>query len=200
MNEQYIALDISKAAGASQVVRLGQGDRAGTTIVASIYDNGIEFGLTGKTAQFLMRLPDGRYYVRDTACTVSGNSITYVVDEEHCCAFAGYTEGAYFEILVGTSVIASTQRFGVQILRSAYDGATLSESYDNAIEQAIRNANDAADDAREAAGGTIPLMRSNQRGGAKLGNGLTVGSDEKLSVVAMTNSEVDAAVNGAFSG
>ena len=137
MNEQHITLDISKAADASQVIRLGQGDRAGTTIVAEVYDNGVAFDLTDKDARFLMRLPTGSYYVRDSDCTVSGNVITYVVDEEHCCARAGFTDCAYFEVLVGMTVIASTQRFGIEVLRSALDGADAGESYDTAIDDLI---------------------------------------------------------------
>ena len=200
MNEQHITLDISKTSSAPHVIRLGQGDRSGTTIVAEIYDNGAAFSLTGKSARFLMRLPSGNNYVRDSGCTVSGNTVRYVVDEEHCCAVAGYTEVAYFEILVGTSVIASTQRFCIEVLRSALDGATTGEVYDTEVEAAIRRAIEAAEAAEEAAGGTIPLMNSTTRGGAKLGYGLNVGSDEKLGVVAITNSEVDSIVNSVFSG
>jgi len=198
MNEQHVTLDISKAAHAAKVIRIGQGDASGTTIVADVYDNGVALDLTGKGARFLMRLPGGRYYVRDTDCSVSGNHITYVVDEAHAAAVAGITDTAYFDVLVGETVVASTQRFSVEVLRSALDGAAMGESYDTAVEEAIRNANEAAEDAREAAGGTIPLMAANLRGGAKLGSGLTVGADERLSVDTMTSAEVDAAVAAAF--
>lgn len=199
MNEQIIHLDVSKRPDASQTIRVGQGDRGGTTILADIYDNDEAMSLTGKTVRFLMRLPDGSHYMRDPNVTVSGNRATYVVDEDHMCAVAGYTDCAYFEIAQGSLVVASTQRFRIEVLRSALDGSSMGESYDTAVEEAIRRANEAAEAAEEAAGGTIPLMASNMRGGAKLGDGLTVGSDERLSVVALTSSEIEAAVNAAFS-
>ena len=190
MNEQILHLDISKRPDASQTVRVGQGDRGGTTIVADIYDNDSALDLTGKTVRFLMRLPGGRYYVRDTNVTASGNRVTYVVDEEHMCAIAGYTDSAYFEVAQGATTVASTQRFRIEVLRSALDGTVPGESYDTRIDDAIDNANEAADEARAAAGGTIPLMASNLRGGAKLGDGLAI-SSEVLSVVPLTTAQID---------
>lgn len=198
MNEQLLHLDISKRPDASQTVRIGQGDVGGTTIVADIFDNDVALDLTGKAVRFLMRLPGGLYYMRDSDVSVSGNRVTYVVDEEHMATVAGYTDCAYFEVVSGSTTVASTQRFRIEVLRSAFDGSVPGEAYDTAIEEAIRNANDAADEAREAAQEIIPLMSVTRRGGAKLGDGLAIGSDEKLSVIAMTNAEVDAAVNGAF--
>lgn len=150
MNEQHISLDISKPSGVSHVVCIGQGDKAGTTIVASIYDNGVAFPLSGKTAKFDMRLPGGAGYVRDSACTVSGNKITYVVDEKHCASVAGITDDAYFEVLQGTSVIASTQRFSVRVLRSVLDGATPAESWDNAVDELIERGNEQLEEYAEA--------------------------------------------------
>ncbi len=194
MNEQLLHLDISKRPDASQTVRVGQGDRSGTTIVADIYDNDVAYSLTGKTVRFLMRLPGGRYYMRDSDCTVSGNRVTYVADEEHMCAIAGYTDSAYFEVAQGATTVASTQRFRIEVLRSALDGTVPGESYDTAIEEAIDNANEAADEARAAAGGTIPLMASNQRGGAKLGDGLAI-SSEVLSVAPLTTAQIDTVAN-----
>lgn len=197
MNEQLLHLDISKRPDASQTVRVGQGDVEGTTIVAEIFDNDVALDLTGMDVRFLMRLPGGRHYVRDSNVTVDGNRVSYVVDESHMCSVAGYTECAYFEVAVA-GIVASTQRFRIEVLRSALDGSTPGESYDTAIEEAIRNANEAAEEAREAAGGTVPLMTATRRGGARLGDGLAVGADEKLSVVTMATAEVDAAVNAAF--
>ena len=174
MNTQTVILDVDKRYDPSQVVTIGQGDKSGTTIVAEVYDKGVSVSLSGYTAEFEMRLPDGRNYVRDNDCTVSGNTITYVVDEEHCGAAAGHTNECYFNIKSGSSVIYSTSRFRMDVLRAAHDGAVPSESWDSAIEEAIENANEAAEEAREAAGGTVPLMSATQRGGAKLGDGLAL--------------------------
>ena len=195
MNEQLLRLDISKRPDASQTVRIGQGDVGGTTIVADVYDNGAALDLTGMDVRFLMRLPGGRYYVRDYGCTAVGNRVTYVVDEEHMCAIAGYTDCAYFEVLQGTEVVASTQRFRIEVLRSALDGSVPGESYDTAIDEAIARADAAAEEAREAAGGTVVVMSETRRGGAKLGDGLSVGSDERLSVAPLTTAQIDTVAN-----
>ena len=197
MNVQDINLDVDKRVSPSNVIRIGQGDKGGTTIRAHIYDNGMAANLTGMTARFEMRLPDSAHYVRDANCTVSDNVITYVVDESHVASVAGTTNMTYFDILQGTSVIYSTERFTVDVLRSALDETMPAESWDAAVEAAIENANSAAEDAREAAGGTIPLMSSIVRGGAKLGSGLAVDGDEKLSV-AMDESDVQDALDAAF--
>ena len=93
MNEQIIHLDINKQPDASQTVRIGQGDKGGTTIVAKLYDNGTALDLTDKEVRFLMRQPGGRNYVRDSDCTISGNTVTYMVDESHVATIAGYTDG-----------------------------------------------------------------------------------------------------------
>lgn len=190
MNTQTVILDVDKRYDPSQVVTIGQGDKSGTTIVAEVYDKGVSVSLSGYTAEFEMRLPDGRNYVRDDDCTVSGNTITYVVDEEHCGAAAGHTNECYFNIKSGSSVIYSTSRFRMDVLRAAHDGAVPSESWDSAIEEAIENANEAAEEAREAAGGVTPLMSTILRGGAKLGDGLAL-TGEALGVDPLTTTDVD---------
>ena len=152
MNTQRIDLDISKRDALTQMVTIGQGDKGGTIIEASIYDNGVLTSLTGKTAMLEVRLPDGKSYVRDGNCTVSGGKITYVVDEEHVGAVAGVTDEAYFDILDGPSVLYSTNRFRLKILRSAHDGAQPAEAWDNAVDALIergRTACDAYDAAEE---------------------------------------------------
>ena len=194
MNVQDINLDIDKRLSPSSVIRIGQGDKSGTTIRAHIYDNGVAASLSGMSARFNMQLPNTTHYVRDTNCTVNGNVITYVMDEEHAASVAGTTDVAYFDVLQGSSVIYSTGRFSIDVLRSVIDGATPSEGWDSAIDEAIDNANEAADEARAAAGGTIPLMASNMRGGAKLGDGLAI-SSEVLSVAPLTTAQIDTVAN-----
>ena len=156
MNTQEIRLDLDKRVTVNERVIIGQGDKNGTTIVAHIFDHGIAYDLTGKSAVFEMRLPRQSEYVRDN-CTVSGNTITYVVDEEHVAAVHGTTDCAYFDILNGNGVIASTARFTVDILRSARDGAESAESWDAAVDELIRRGNaqleeyEEAEEEREAA-------------------------------------------------
>lgn len=145
MNTQSISLDVSKAVAPAPCVRIGQGDASGTTIVATIYDNSQAASLAGMTARFCMRLPNGRDYVRDPNCQVSGSTITYVVDEAHCASVAGATNEAYFELMQGASVVYSTGRFRVEVLRSVLDGTRPAESWDNAVDELIRRGSEALD-------------------------------------------------------
>ena len=150
MNTQRIDLDISKPDAIAQTVTIGQGDKGGTTIEAHVYDGGGSVDLSGKTAMLEARLPDGKSYVRDVNCTVSGNVVTYLVDEEHVGAIVGITDDVYFDILDGPEVIYSTNRFRLKILRSAHDGAVPAEAWDNAVDALIERG-DAALDAYDAA-------------------------------------------------
>lgn len=152
MNLIEIDLDVSKASGTPQVVTIGQGDHGGTTIAASVYDGGEPIDLADMTAMFEVRLPDGRTYARDVNCTCEGNVVTYKVDEEHIAAIAGTTDDAYFDILDGPEVVYSTNRFRLEILRSAHDGAVPAENWDNAVDALIDRGRRACDayDANEA--------------------------------------------------
>lgn len=178
MNTQTITLDVTKQAAQMPVVAIGQCDSSGTTIKAKVYDNGIAADLDGMDAMFEMRLPDGKSYVRDGNCTVSGNEITYVVDEEHCAAVDGYSDECYFDILDGPSVIYSTARFRVVVMRSAHNASIEAQSWDSEVDALIERG-DAYMDYVEQYG--IPLMGAGVRGGAKLGSGLKV-VDDTLSV------------------
>ena len=150
MNEQTIYLDVNKAVSPTQMVRIGQGDVAGTTIRAHIFDNGVAADLTGMTARFEMRLPNTTNYVRDASCTIGGNVITYVVDEAHAASVAGITDVAYFDILDGEDVIYSTERFSIDVLRSAHDGTTPAHSWDTEIDELIERGEQAVSDAEQA--------------------------------------------------
>jgi hypothetical protein len=101
-----------------QVVTIGQGDSKGTTITASIYDNGVAANLSGMSARFCMRLPDDSGYVKDSACTVSGNTISHTLNESRCAAAGGRTDNAYFEIEDRDGWVYSTARFRVVVLRA----------------------------------------------------------------------------------
>ena len=134
MNTQRISLDLAKRTG-NQQVTIAQGDYEGTTIVATVYDNGTKLAETGLTALFLMTLPDGEHYVRDTA-TYDDGVITYVVDEAHAASVHGYTDNAYFELHKGDQIV-STERFAVIVAPSAYDELDEGETYDAIIAQVI---------------------------------------------------------------
>lgn len=157
MNEQTIELDINKRGCGNNCICIAQGEGGGTTIKALIYDNGGELSLSGHSAFLVARLPDRIHYYRGSA-TVSGNTITYVCDESKLASVPGYTDEAYFEIIKG-DFLAQTERFALDILRSAKEGQKPAQSWDNAIddlinrgEAAVSKAGKAATDATTAVG------------------------------------------------
>lgn len=155
-NTRTLELDISKE-GAGTCVKVGQGDDGGTTIKALIYDNGAEFALSGATVWLVALLPNKRNYYRGQ-CSVSGNAATITVDESKLCSVSGYTDEAYFTI-TKSGATYSTERFAIEILRSALDGQQPAQNWDDAVqdlidrgETAVKNANSAASAANTAAG------------------------------------------------
>lgn len=154
-NTRTIELDISKE-GAGTCIKVGQGDDGGTTIKALIYDNGSEFSLSGATAWLVVLLPNKRNYYRGQ-CSVSGNAATITVDESKLCSVPGYTDEAYFTITKSGKTY-STERFAIEILRSALDGQQPAQNWDDAVqdlidrgETAVKNANAATSAANSAA-------------------------------------------------
>lgn len=136
MNVQTIELDVNKRGCGNNCIRIAQGEGGGTTVKALIYDNGGELALSGYSAFLVARLPDRIHYYRGSA-TVSGNTITYVCDESKLASVPGYTDEAYFEITKG-DFLAQTERFALDILRSAKDGQQPAQSWDNAIDDLIK--------------------------------------------------------------
>lgn len=154
-NTRTLELDISKE-GAGTCIKVGQGDDGGTTIKALIYDNGAEFSLSGATAWLVVLLPNKRNYYRGQ-CSVSGNAATITVDESKLCSVSGYTDEAYFTITKNGATY-STERFAIEILRSALDGQQPAQNWDDAVqdlidrgETAVKSANAAAATANGAA-------------------------------------------------
>lgn len=155
-NTRTLELDISKE-GSGTCIKVGQGDDGGTTIKALIYDNGAEFSLSGATAWLVVLLPNKRNYYRGQ-CSVSGNAATITVDESKLCSVSGYTDEAYFTVTKSGKTY-STERFAIEILRSALDGQQPAQNWDDAVqdlidrgETAVKNANSAASAANTAAG------------------------------------------------
>lgn len=199
ISTQTITVDLSKQPTRPQVVRLGQGDKRGTTLVADVYDNGVAYNLTGKTARFSMRAPDGASSYSVAASSCSGNKATFSIDETYAASIAGKTDTAYIEVLSGSTVICSTSRITVIVLRSASQGLPVAGAYSDALEEAIAAANTATAEVREAMGDiselAVPLMSADTRGGAKLGSGLAV-SDGALSVSPIPDASIDSVASG----
>lgn len=147
-NTRTLELDISKE-GTGTCVKVGQGDDGGTTIKALIYDNGAEFALSGATAWLVVLLPNKRNYYRGQ-CSVSGNAATITVDESKLCSVPGYTDEAYFTITKDGNTY-STERFALDILRSALDGQQPAQNWDDAVQDLIDRGNQAVSSANSAA-------------------------------------------------
>ncbi|MBQ9002183.1 MAG: BppU family phage baseplate upper protein [Eggerthellaceae bacterium] len=148
MNVQTLNLDVSKRPAVTPVVYLGQGDKNGTTLAVSVYDNGVAMDLTGLGARFCMRLPGGEYYY-SVAGDVSGNVATFDIDESYAAAVAGRTDMAYVEVLDGDDVICSTNRIAVVVLDGAREGVDPGEQHISEINEAVSRANEAAAGAAE---------------------------------------------------
>lgn len=156
MNTQVLELDIGKRGPCAACVRVAQGESGGTTIKALVYDNGAELDLAGWSAWLVARLPDRVHYYR-AAASAADNVATHVCDEAKLCSAPGYTDEAYFEFVKG-EVTVQTERFALDILRSALEGQKPAESWDTEVadllergqsavkkgEQAVKDAVDAA--------------------------------------------------------
>jgi len=188
ISTQTITVDLSKQLARPQVVRLGQGDKSGTTLVADIYDNGAAYNLNGKTARFSMRAPDGASSYSVVASSYSGNKATFDIDETYAASIAGKTDTAYVEVLSGSTVICSTSRITVVVYRSASQGLPVSGAYSDALEEAISTFAEmqrafadmqrAFADMQEL---VMPPATTTTLGGVIVGDGLDVASDGTLS-------------------
>ena len=150
MNTHTLELDLSKDGLGAGLVRVGQGDKHGTTIKALIYDGGAEAALTGFTAYLEVLLPDKRHYYR-AAAAISGNAAMVTVDESKLCSVSGYTDEAYFAF-EKDGVRYSTERFAVEILRCVTEGQQPAQNWDDAIDNLISRGNEAVSAANTAAG------------------------------------------------
>lgn len=150
MNTHTLELDLSKGSLGGNLVRVGQGDKSGTTIKALIYDGGAEASLSGYTGFLEVLLPNKRNYYR-AQCTISGNTATVTVDENKLCAVAGYTDEAYFTF-EKSGIKYSTERFAIDILRCATNGQKPAQNWDDAIDNLITRGNAAVSAANTAAG------------------------------------------------
>ena len=150
ISTQRVKLDIGKQAS-MQVIRLGQCDMNGTTLVAELYDGGSPYSLSGKTARFTMRTPDRQSSYSVASSSTSNNTATFNIDERYAAGVAGTTDVAYVEVLSGSTVICSTSRMRVICLQSATEGVSPSQMHDNGLDAAIAAANAAASSANTAA-------------------------------------------------
>jgi hypothetical protein len=199
-NTRTLELDISKE-GAGTCIKVGQGDDGGTTIKALIYDNGAEFALSGATAWLVVLLPNKRNYYRGQ-CSVSGNAATITVDESKLCSVSGYTDEAYFTITKSGKTY-STERFAIEILRSALDGQQPAQNWDDAVQdlidrgnQAVSSANNAASAANSAASKANSAATS-ATNAAKAANDAAAAATSAASAANTAKQNADAATTAA---
>ena len=169
---QSISLDISKQPTPQQV-RLGQGDANATQLIVSVFDDGETYSLDDYTVRLALRLPnDGGYY--NVNGTKSGNVATFDIDEQYAASVSGFDGFGYVDIMDGETVICSTSRFQLVVLQNASDGVELAPQYIDAVQDAIDRANAAAEAAEGIVLQDVPLMSATVRGGAQLGDGLSI--------------------------
>lgn len=108
MNEREMALDLAKEPTIAPVLYLGQGDRNGTVLRVSLYDNGNVLDLDGCSVSFCMRAPGGLDYY-EVVGTADGNVVEFLIDETYAAGHVGKTDEAYVSVtdpLVGTEASA----------------------------------------------------------------------------------------------
>lgn len=172
LDVQSISLDISKQPTPQQV-RLGQGDANATQLIVSVFDDGEVYSLDDYTVRLSLRLPnDGGYYNVNGA--KSGNVATFDIDEQYAASVCGFDGFGYVDIMDGETVICSTSRFQLVVLQNASDGVELAPQYIDAVQDAIDRANAAAEAAEGVVLHDVPLMSATVRGGAQLGDGLSI--------------------------
>lgn len=183
LDVQSISLDISKQPTPQQV-RLGQGDANATQLIVSVFDDGEVYSLDDYTVRLSLRLPnDGGYY--NVNGTKSGNVATFDIDEQYAASVSGFDGFGYVDIMDGETVICSTSRFQLVVLQNASDGVELAPQYIDAVQDAIDRANAAAEAAEGVVLQDVPLMSATVRGGAQLGDGLSI-VDGKLTATGET--------------
>lgn len=179
LDVQSISLDISKQPTPQQV-RLGQGDANATQLIVSVFDDGETYSLDDYTVRLALRLPnDGGYY--SVNGTKSGNVATFDIDEQYAASVSGFDGFGYVDIMDGETVICSTSRFQLVVLQNASDGVELAPQYIDAVNDAVDRANAAAEAAEGIVLQDVPTMSAIIKGGALLGDGLSV-VDETLSL------------------
>lgn len=150
MNTQILELDLSKDGLGTDIVRVGQGDKGGTTIKAYIFDNGAEADLSGFDVYMNVLLPNKTNFYRAKATSVAGNVITSVIDESKLCSVPGYTDQAYFT-LEKNGEKYSTDRFCIEIFRSVTHGHAPAKDWYDAFDEMVASGKEAASDANDAA-------------------------------------------------
>jgi hypothetical protein len=126
VNIQEIVLDIDKRSSNQRVV-VRQGDKAGTTIRAIVYDHDVAVSDTWD-AVFCMELPDKAHFVEIDAGKLENGVINYTVDESKIAPVSGISKKAYFE-LRKDDVVMSTANFQINVLDDAESGNEKAGSY-----------------------------------------------------------------------
>lgn len=135
MNVQALTLDLSKKSETTPIIRIGQGDKNGTTLQVTITDESLRSYETisgSSSVLFRMKKPNGTYY--SVAGSWSSSKARFTIDETDAAAVPGITDVAYIELTnprifanppgggINTRIVNgvfSTERFRVVIEKSA---------------------------------------------------------------------------------
>ena len=114
MNTQSIQLDVSKIPSNTPIIRIGQKDKDGTTLIVHVLDHGEPLDLSDFDATLYIKFSDETMY--EFAGTVDGSAAEFVIDGTDMVS--GTTNNACVS-LSSDDVVLSTARFPVEVLISA---------------------------------------------------------------------------------
>ena len=114
MDVRHITLDVSKQPTEQRIVRVGEKDMNGTTLVIAITDHGEPLLIGDLAASLLVKFSEADMY--EIAGTASGSTATFTINAESMQP--GRTDKACVQ-LAGDDFILSTGRFELEVLESA---------------------------------------------------------------------------------
>ena len=114
MDTKHITLDVSKAPTSNRIIRVGEKDKDGTTLVVDVLDHGESLALDDYDVSLLIKFSDTDMY--EIAGSTSGNQATFTINAENMQA--GWTDRACVQ-LSDDDFTLSTGRFVLQVLKSA---------------------------------------------------------------------------------
>lgn len=195
MNTHTLDLDLSKDGLGGNLVRVGQGDKSGTTIKAYIFDSGADAALSGYAGYLEVLLPNKRNYYRALAM-IEGNVATVTVDEKKLCSVPGYTDEAYFAF-EKDGVRYSTERFAIEILRCATDGQQPAKNWDDAIGDLVDRGNAAIKETKTATADAVAAAEAANAAATRVEDAVNSASDAAAAANSAANAANEAAASAA---
>lgn len=166
--DHSITLDIDKKTVQQESITIRIGEKGSCRIVATITKDGAPYTLTGKTARFECATT-AKTMVTDAATTISGNTITYTLNDDIAVA-QGVIKCAYFAIYQGNTVIETTDNMIIKVLANAESQSEgIGKGYISEIDKMLallesaRSSYDAAETLRASAEGGRVSAETNRK-------------------------------------